>query len=136
MKKLFFMVIGFMFAVQTAFASPAGDKMNFETLNKTDAQILFQDDVTSRQEIIVLDVNQMNELKAKGWWHRIRRRFSHVVRSIQHGLGRLDNFTDRVFGIKNNYSDGQRRNFEDNMNNNHGHPQVGYTWHFKRRYYH
>jgi len=82
MKKLFFMVISFMFAVQTAFASPAGDKMNFETLNKTDAQILFQDDVISTQEIIILDENQMNELKAKGWWRRIRRYVSRHRRQL------------------------------------------------------
>jgi len=85
MKKLFFMFIGFMFIVQAAFASPASDKMNFETLNKTDAQILFQDNVISTQEIIVLDENQMNELKAKGWWRRIRRRIftpSNIMRAI------------------------------------------------------
>jgi len=84
MKKLFFIFIGFMFAVQTAFASPGGDKMNFETLNKTDTQILFQNNVTSRQKIIVLDVNQMNELKAKGWWHRIRRGIRHTYHRTTH----------------------------------------------------
>ena len=72
MKKLLFMVIGFMFAVQTAFASPTGDKMNLETLNKSDAQVLFQDNTMS-QQILLLDEDQMNELKAKGWWSRVKR---------------------------------------------------------------
>ena len=66
MRKILFMIIGFMFAVQTAFASPIGDKINFEILNQTDVQALFQDNITT-QEVIILQKNQMNELKAKGW---------------------------------------------------------------------
>jgi len=74
-----------MFAVQTAFASPAGGKMNFETLNKTDAQILFQDNSMMNQQVILLTENQMNELKAKGWWSRIRDRIftpSNIMRAV------------------------------------------------------
>lgn len=91
MKKLLFMVIGFMFAAQAAFASPTGDKMNFETLNKTDAQMLFLDNDMASQEVILLNQNQMGELKAKGWWGRhVTRHFSRVRREIQRFLGRID----------------------------------------------
>ena len=68
------MVIGFMFATQVAFASPTGDKMNFETLDKTDAQILFVDNDMATQQVILLDENQMDASKAKGWFSRIKTR--------------------------------------------------------------
>ena len=87
MKKILFMVIGFMFAVQTAFASPTGDKMNLETLNKSDAQVLFQDsDMT--QQVVLLNEGQMNELKAKGWWSRVKRRVNRTRRSISRRISR------------------------------------------------
>ena len=72
------MVIGFMFAVQTAFATPTDGKINLETLNKSDAQVLFQGDMMN-QQIIFLDNGQMNGLKAKGWWGRhVTRHFTHL----------------------------------------------------------
>ena len=70
MKKLLFMVIGLMFAAQAAFASPMGDRMNLETLNKSDAQVLFQDNTMS-QHVVVLNKGQMNELKGKSWSNEI-----------------------------------------------------------------
>ena len=95
MKKILFTVIGFMFAVQTAFATPTDGKINLETLNKSDAQVLFQDDMMS-QQVILLDKVQMNELKAKGWWGRhVTRHFSRAGRAIQRGLGYINDF----FGI-------------------------------------
>ena len=72
MKKILFMVIGFMFATQVAFASPTGDKMNFETLDKADAQMLFVDNDMASQEVRLISQKQMAESKAKGWFSRIR----------------------------------------------------------------
>ena len=96
MKKILFMVIGFMFAVQTAFASPTGDKMNLETLNKSDAQVLFQDDMMN-QQVVLLDEGQMDELKAKGWWSRLRHRVSNEVRRWGRQTTReLDRFLRRT----------------------------------------
>jgi hypothetical protein len=75
MKKLLFMVIGFMFAAQAAFASPMGDRMNLETLNKSDAQVLFQDNAMS-QDVVVLNNGQMKALKGKSWWTRLRNKIT------------------------------------------------------------
>ena len=99
MKKILFMVIGFMFATQTAFASPTGDKMNLETLNKSDAQVLFQDsDMT--QQVVLLNEGQMNELKAKGWWSRVKRRVSREIRRWgRDTTSELDRFLRRT-GLK------------------------------------
>ena len=97
MKKILFMVIGFMFAVQTAFASPTGDKMNLETLNKSDAQVLFQDDMMN-QQVVLLDEGQMNELKAKGWWSRLRHRVSNEVRRWGRDLRHNNNWSYAVLG--------------------------------------
>ena len=95
------MVIGFMFAVQTAFASPTGDKMNLETLNKSDAQVLFQDDMMN-QQIVLLDESQMNELKAKGWWSRLRHSVSNEVRRWGRDLRHTPREIQRVLGQFNN----------------------------------
>ena len=118
MKKILFMVIGFMFAVQTAFASPTGDKMNLETLNKSDAQVLFQDDMMN-QQVVLLDEGQMNELKAKGWWGRHVIKHTHRWRvSIQRGLGKISDKIDHIFGIKSRaYNPGeQAENFKQPNN--------------------
>jgi len=99
MKKLLFMVIGFMFAAQAAFASPTGDKMNLETLNKSDAQVLFQDNAMT-QQVILLDESQMNKLKAKGWWSRLKHRVSREVRRWgRQTTSELDRFLRRT-GLK------------------------------------
>ena len=80
MKKILFMVIGFMFAAQAAFASPMGDRMNLETLNKSDAQVLFQDNAIS-QDVVVLNDGQMKALKGMSWWTRFRDRVVHSATS-------------------------------------------------------
>jgi len=91
MKKILFMVIGFMFAAQAALASPNGDKMNFETLNKTDAQMLFLDNDMAIQEVILLNQIQMDESKAKGWWGRnVTRNLRRARKEVQRFLGRID----------------------------------------------
>ena len=78
MKKILFMIIGLMFAAQAAFASPMGDRMNLETLNKSDAQVLFQDNAMS-QHVVVLNEGQMKALKGMSWWTRFRDRVVHGV---------------------------------------------------------
>jgi hypothetical protein len=91
MKKLLFMVIGFMFAVQTAFASPTGDRMDLEILNKSDAQILFQNNDMTTQQVIFLNENQMGESKAKGWWGRhVTSNLRRARKEVQRFLGRID----------------------------------------------
>ena len=97
MKKILFMVIGFMFAVQTTFATPTDGKINLETLNKSDAQILFQDDMM-KQQVILLNEGQMNELKAKGWWTRFRHRISNEVRRWGRAIRHNNNWAYAVLG--------------------------------------
>ena len=88
MKKILFIVIGFMFAVQTVFATPTDGKINLETLNKSDAQVLFQDDMM-KQQVILLNEGQMNELKAKGWWTHFRDRVIHSVSRVGHAISSI-----------------------------------------------
>ena len=92
MKKILFIIIGFMFTVQTAFASTVIDKMNFETLNKTDSQVLFQDNDMINQQVVLLDKNQMNELKAKGLGRYIRHTYHRVTRHTRHTYHRVNHY--------------------------------------------
>ena len=131
-KTISIMTLSLLTVTTLASASPS-DQMDFSTLNQSDSHVLFG---TNNNNVITLEQNEMDETKGERWgfWRRIEREFHRTERHIQHGLGRVDNFIDRVFGIKHsNYSEGRARANRDNMNNNHGHSQVGYTWHFKRR---
>jgi len=114
MKKLLFMVIGLMFAAQAAFASPMGDRMNLETLNKSDAQVLFQDNTMS-QDVVLLGESQMNKLKGKGFW-------GSFVRSIQRGLGQINRHLSHYFGIKTRSANaGERAHNMSSINSSSSH---------------
>lgn len=69
MKKLLFTVIGFMFAVSTAFASPS-DRVDFATMSKADTQMLFGHHNMSQQAAL-LNEDEMHQTQAKGWFRRI-----------------------------------------------------------------
>jgi len=64
MKKLLFIVIGFMFAVQTAFASPTGDGMNFSSINKSDSIVLFG---KIQNSAVTLNINEMQNTEGEFW---------------------------------------------------------------------
>lgn len=68
MKKLFFTLIGLMFAVSTAFASPS-DKVNFTTISKTDSQVLFGKSQTSAT---IIKEKEMINTKGELWWSSFR----------------------------------------------------------------
>lgn len=80
MKKLLFTVIGFMFAVSTAFASPS-DQMDFTTMSKADTQMLFGHDDMS-QQVSLLSEDQMHQTQAQGWFSGIKRAFRSFGRAI------------------------------------------------------
>lgn len=93
MKKLLFIVIGFMFAVSMAFASPS-DQMDFTTMSKADTQMLFgEKQKVAQGKIILLNSEQLQSTQAKGWW-------SSVIREVQRNLGYINNF----FGLEPNDS--------------------------------
>ena len=64
MKKILFMVIGFMFAVQTAFASPTLNTMNCNSINKSDSITLFG---KIQNSAITLDINEMQNTEGEFW---------------------------------------------------------------------
>ena len=64
MKKILFMVIGFMFAVQTAFATPTDGKINFNSINKSDSVVLFG---TEQNRAVVLNINEMQNTEGEFW---------------------------------------------------------------------
>ncbi len=66
MKKLLFIGIGCIFAIQTTFASPLGDKIDFETLNKVDSIALFGKE---NQKTFILKKNELSSTKAKYYWN-------------------------------------------------------------------
>ena len=65
-KTISIMTISLLTATTLATASPS-DQMDFFTLNKNDAHMLFQNIDTTTQHIVVLNENQMNKLKARNW---------------------------------------------------------------------
>jgi thiamine biosynthesis protein ThiC len=86
MKKLLFIVIGFMFAVSMAFASPS-DQMDFTTMSKADTQMLFgEKQKVAQGKIILLNSEQLQSTQAKGWW-------SSVIREVQRNLGYINNLS-------------------------------------------
>ncbi len=64
MKKIFIMMIGLLFAVSTAFASPS-TQSDVVTMSKADSQALFGDSSVS---VVALGSDELQSTKGEGFW--------------------------------------------------------------------
>ena len=58
------MVIGFMFAIQVAFASPTGNGINFSSINNADSIVLFG---KVQNSAVALSINEMQNTEGELW---------------------------------------------------------------------